>query len=190
MPSFTSYFLLASLVAGVVAGPIYQLKNSPTPNLPFDPDTTGYCSWWWDNDGSVSCEELSEMYFFELDDFLRWNPSVTAGCENLKVGFSYCVKAYDEPGQTTTSTSGPTTTIPPTSTSGEPTSTAPPSNGVETPLPIQPGMVGNCDAFHLVKEGDAQLLLQFTALLSPSSQPGIQLLVVAVAVFGLTHMLA
>ncbi len=30
-----------------------------------------------------------------------------------------------------------------------------PGNGVTTPLPTQPGMVNNCDAFHFTKSGDA-----------------------------------
>jgi hypothetical protein len=57
---------------------------------------------------------------------------------------------------TTTGTSGPVTTTTSTSsktTSTEPTTTAP-SNGVTTPLPIQDGMVSNCDAFYFVKAGD------------------------------------
>ncbi|KAL4879468.1 hypothetical protein BJY04DRAFT_220064 [Aspergillus karnatakaensis] len=154
MHSFTTAFVLACFAAPSVASPIIQLLNSPTPNLPYDPNTSEYCSWWWDNDGTASCPEVLDQNFISIDDFIRWNPSVTADCGNFKEGFSYCVEAFDEPSPTTTSrtTSVPTTN--PTSTSTEPTSTAPPSNGIETPLPIQPGMVDNCDDFHFVERGE------------------------------------
>jgi hypothetical protein len=42
---------------------------------------------------------------------------------------------------------GHTLTQPPTST------TSPPSNGIETPTPIQPGMIDNCDAFYFAEPG-------------------------------------
>ena len=41
-------------------------------------------------------------------------------------------------------------TVPPITTTAKP-----PGNGVETPVPIQNGMVGNCKTFHFVEEGQS-----------------------------------
>lgn len=42
------------------------------PNYPSDPNTTPYCSWWWDNDDSVHCEDIPEAFDITMDDFVRW----------------------------------------------------------------------------------------------------------------------
>ncbi|KAK1835027.1 hypothetical protein QBC39DRAFT_251447 [Podospora conica] len=105
------------------------------------------------------------------------NPSIATSCAGFESGKAYCVlgepdgKATPSPSSTTTATfktsstptstptsafkstsvptfkssSSKTTTISPTSTTG---------NGIPTPTPTQPGLVSNCDAFHLVKLGD------------------------------------
>ncbi|KAG7139404.1 LysM domain-containing protein like [Verticillium longisporum] len=79
-----------------------------------------------------------------MQDFLRWNPSITSSCGNFLNGRSYCVEASGEeppvPGTPTTTTAPATTTKP--------------SNGITTPQPIQDGMVGNCNKFHYISEGD------------------------------------
>ncbi|KAK8101915.1 LysM domain-containing protein [Apiospora kogelbergensis] len=146
------------------------------PNYPSDPNTTPFCSWWWDNDDSVPCADVPEAFDITMDDFVRWNPSLSAGCGAYKKFFSYCIEASGEPPVTTTartttatSTKGSTTTTSlavPTSTTTmvtsttRPTSTIPtttttnPGNGIATPTPIQPGMVDNCDAFYLVQSKD------------------------------------
>ncbi|KAL3447434.1 hypothetical protein BJX65DRAFT_308162 [Aspergillus insuetus] len=45
-----------------------------------------------------------------LDDFRRWNPSITASCGGLESGKSYCVEAWGEPAPSTTTTTKPPTT--------------------------------------------------------------------------------
>lgn len=80
---------------------------------------------------------------------------MTSNCENFKDGYSYYVEALNEPIETPpteTSTPVEASTMTPT-TPTEPTPTKPP-NGIETPLPIQPGMVDNCDAFRYVEKGE------------------------------------
>lgn len=75
--------------------------------------------------------------------YSRQNPSITFDCGNYLTGRSYCVEAPaggSEPPPTTT-------------TSAEPTPTD--GNGVETPLPTQPGMVDDCDDFYFVEVGDS-----------------------------------
>lgn len=68
-------------------------------------------------------------------------------CNGFNTYQSYCVEAYGEPTGVPT---GSPTTAPPTA---KPTSTKP-SNGVTTPLPTQPGMIENCNKFHLQVEGE------------------------------------
>ncbi|KAH6874031.1 LysM domain-containing protein [Thelonectria olida] len=104
-----------------------------TPNMPYDPNTDPNCSWWWDNDGSIACKNMPGEWGITLADFLRWNPSITSDCGNYITGKSYCVEG----------------SAPDTST---PTSTG---NGIETPEPTQPDMVGNCNKFYFVKTGDS-----------------------------------
>lgn len=43
-----------------------------TPNMPFDPNTDPNCSWWWDNDGSISCKDMPSEWGITLTDFVRW----------------------------------------------------------------------------------------------------------------------
>ena len=42
------------------------------PGGQFDPNTTSYCSWWQDNDGSMPCSAVPEYWGISLADFLRW----------------------------------------------------------------------------------------------------------------------
>ncbi|KAF7536445.1 hypothetical protein G7054_g4539 [Neopestalotiopsis clavispora] len=138
-------------------GPI-DIRGS-TPKLDYDLSTTSYCTWWHDYSAVISCPDLLSSNAITLSDFRRWNPSVDEPCSNLAIWHSYCVEAAFEPapttgqtttaGATTTRTTAPSTTQPPTTT----TSSA--GNGIETPIPTQPNIVSNCDAFYLVKTGDS-----------------------------------
>jgi hypothetical protein len=68
----TLLFALAlGILAGCVEGRGYSRRDD-TPQLPFDPDTTEYCTWWIDNDGSSSCREILSDWIISLDDFRRW----------------------------------------------------------------------------------------------------------------------
>ena len=111
------------------------------PQMPFDPNTNPDCAWWWDNDGSISCQNMPAEWGISLENFLAWNPSITPDCSNFNTGFSYCVEA-------------PSAAPPPSSTTEEPGSPTETGNGIETPLPTQPGMVDDCDTFYFVKQGD------------------------------------
>ena len=66
-------FLAAASNLGSVLGapPTMEIKDA-SPNYPTYPDTSPYCSWWWDNDGSISCEEMPDAWGFTWDDFVRW----------------------------------------------------------------------------------------------------------------------
>ncbi|KAL4998532.1 hypothetical protein BDV10DRAFT_201217 [Aspergillus recurvatus] len=213
---------VSASVSGVLANVARKAKyrRDETPNFPYDPDTTSYCTWWWDNDGSIPCSDMPAFWGITLEEFLRWNPSITASCGNFLAEHSYCVEAFGEPEPTSTTATTTTTAGPPGETqpgqietcnrwdlvqSGDScdtftakypgvtledliawnseigaqcqylwvgyyictgvsgftptvtttTATATSTNGVTTPTPTQPGMVSNCDAFHLVEAGDS-----------------------------------
>ncbi|CAN9317990.1 unnamed protein product [Alternaria alternata] len=170
----TTLSVLGLCTGGLAATSRIQSRSGKTPSLASDPATTSYCSWWIDYDGSMTCQEVLDDNWIELDAFRRWNPSIGADCTGLVSGNSFCVEAVKEPAPTTTQkTSGTpsssrskanTPTSKPTSSpspaqptsSSVITSSATPtsSNGVATPSPVRPGMVSNCKTFHFVESGD------------------------------------
>ncbi|KAH6693877.1 LysM domain-containing protein [Plectosphaerella plurivora] len=118
------------------------------PVFPPAPNTVSTCSWWWDNDGSIPCGSMPAEWGITMENFLKWNPSITSSCGNFLNQRAYCVEAPASPpaeGPATTTTTAPATT------------TAP-SNGITTPTPIQPGMVNNCNKFHFVNAGCSDVL--------------------------------
>ena len=119
------------------------------PRLPFEPDTDPDCTWWLDNDGSVSCQNVPYEWAISFNDFLAWNPCIKSDCSGYKTGFSYCVEA--PPPSTPPSSSKPP---PSTTTSDVPGSPTESGNGIQTPLPTQPSLISNCNKFYFVKSGD------------------------------------
>jgi hypothetical protein len=101
-------------------------------------------------DGEV-CSTIAKDTGISIDDFLEWNTKVGGECESLWLNSYVCVgvigseksgkeRPNDEAGD------GP---IPPT------TTTSPGSgNGVQTPTPVMPKIIADCDDFHLVEEGE------------------------------------
>jgi LysM domain-containing protein len=81
-----------------------------------------------------SCQSLLDKHKLSLADFVKWNPSVGAGCNTLQAETFVCVGVVGGAGTPTTATQG--------------------TNGISTPLPTQGGMVNNCDRFNLVNTGD------------------------------------
>ncbi|QKD52295.2 uncharacterized protein FOBCDRAFT_238586 [Fusarium oxysporum Fo47] len=130
-------------------------------SMPIAPGTIQNCASWYDNDGSLPCELIPYAWNLSLEDLIRWNPSITAECGNFKESFSYCIQEKEAPvpisSTTTKFTTAPpssTTLVPSKTTPTKPSSTAVSGNGVETPDPIQPGMVSNCNKFYFVEQGD------------------------------------
>ncbi|KAL8351485.1 hypothetical protein RB598_006322 [Gaeumannomyces tritici] len=124
------------------------------PKMPHDPATNPSCTWWYDNDGGLSCFDIMDIFGITGGQFAYWNPSVSTACDGMKVGSSYCVEGPAvPPGWTPPATTAAATT---TTTSGRPTTTKPPGNGgIETPSPVQEGMVGNCNKFYFVPSGQS-----------------------------------
>ncbi|KAK6519718.1 hypothetical protein TWF506_000018 [Arthrobotrys conoides] len=79
-----------------------------------------------------------------LADLYRWNPAIESDCRILWAQTWVCiaVKGWAPPAPSTTTT---TTTRKATTTAG---------NGINTPTPTQPGMVGNCNKFYFVQVND------------------------------------
>ncbi|KAH6995529.1 hypothetical protein BKA56DRAFT_627344 [Ilyonectria sp. MPI-CAGE-AT-0026] len=125
-----------------------RIRRGNTPSLPIALGTTQDCVFWFDNDVTIDCEFVPEFYGITLQDFLKWNPSLTDSCGNFQEGYSFCVEGKAGTGPPTVTTSTETTTT------KAPTTTTAPGNGIKTVEPVQPGIVNNCDEFYLVKEGE------------------------------------
>ncbi len=63
---------LATFVAATTGrrGHARDVSNS-IPRYPYDTNTTRWCIWWYDSDGSLGCEDLQILYGISLD-FLKW----------------------------------------------------------------------------------------------------------------------
>ncbi|KAM0270891.1 hypothetical protein ACHAQH_009252, partial [Verticillium albo-atrum] len=121
--------------------------------LPADPGSSPYCTWWYDNHGGIECEDMPEFWDISVAEWHRWNPIVAQSCANFVVGRSYCVEAFGHPGGVPEQEPTLTVLTTTTTTSPPPSTTTDPGNGIETPQPIQPGIVSNCNRFHLVTSG-------------------------------------
>ncbi|KAF5259705.1 hypothetical protein FOXYS1_9670 [Fusarium oxysporum] len=75
---------------------------------------------------TTTCASIQDYYKISLTDFVKWNPAVGKECKGLWADYNVCVGVIG----------------------GTPTK---PGNGVETPSPIQAGLVSNCKKFHQVQ---------------------------------------
>ncbi|QPH01784.1 hypothetical protein C2857_005987 [Epichloe festucae Fl1] len=163
-----SCFLAVSQIAGAVVVEIRHNQIRAGPKFEYDPATTKFCSFWYDNvDGRTSCKDIPDSWDITEEQWKRWNPSISESCDNFVIEKSYCVEASNEPevprpvSSTTSSTmssavQSSTTTSSTTSSNSSTTvsTTTQKDNGIPTPTPTQPGMVDNCDKFHKVQSGD------------------------------------
>ncbi|KAF5866876.1 hypothetical protein ETB97_008680 [Aspergillus alliaceus] len=83
------------------------------------------------------CHAIANSNGITLERLVSWNPEVKTDCSSLWLGYYICGKVIGV-------TPSPATTTGPTE----------PTNGIETPTPILPGMVDNCDKFHMVVDDD------------------------------------
>ena len=116
----------AALLASAATAATIKAGRGAEPNFPFDPETSAWCTWWYDNDGSTPCEEIPMYWGITDEQWKRWNPSLGESCDNFLPDRSYCVDASDEPDPepptTTTTELGPTptTSLPATTTTSGP----------------------------------------------------------------------
>ncbi|KAF9770548.1 hypothetical protein IL306_011887 [Fusarium sp. DS 682] len=81
---------------------------------------------------------IENYYNLPLATFLSWNPAVSKDCKSLLKDYWVCIATIGWK--------------PPTKTTTEAATTTKASNGIKTPPPVQPGMVSNCNKFHLVQK--------------------------------------
>lgn len=74
MPSTRVLFLGAALssISSTLARPSIHYRRGLEPEMPYAPDTTKYCTWWIDSDGSMACEEVPDTWAITMGDFVRW----------------------------------------------------------------------------------------------------------------------
>ncbi|SPJ79174.1 uncharacterized protein FTOL_07565 [Fusarium torulosum] len=82
---------------------------------------------------TTTCQGIANYHRISLSDFYKWNPQVKPDCSNLVLGAYTCAGIIETTSQSVTT--NPTTT----------------ANGISTPTPAQPGMVSNCNKFHIIK---------------------------------------
>ncbi|CAJ0543921.1 Ff.00g039930.m01.CDS01 [Fusarium sp. VM40] len=115
----------------------------------------------------ATCESLASSWGLDLDTLKALNPGIR--CPNIDTNGFYCVVGTvtdDDPSPARPSSTAPVstkaqpsstntavkpTTLTKATTTAKPSPTKPSGNGVETPSPIQDGMVGNCNKFHPVR---------------------------------------
>jgi len=109
---------------------------------PTQPNIVSNCDKFYFVKSGDSCASIAASNGIQTSQFLSWNPSTGDNCAGLWANAYACVHAIGAvaPPTTTTKPATPTTTSP--------------GNGIATPSPTQPGMVSNCDKFHLVKSGE------------------------------------
>lgn len=112
----------------------YSLGTIPSP---LQPGIVPNCDQYYFVKSGEICIDIAGANGISLEQFLEWNPTVGDTCANLLADHYACISVK---GHT------PTPTNPP--------------NGIETPRPIQPGMVGNCDEFRLVESGETCSVIQ------------------------------
>jgi hypothetical protein len=129
-----------NVCVGVIGGATTTPKpSSTTPSngvetpQPTQPGMVSNCNkFHWIAKGVV-CSQVISFQKITLADFVKWNPTVKDDCSGMWSEVNVCVGVIG-------GGSNPT----PTTTAG---------NGVETPQPTQPGMVGNCNKFHWIAKG-------------------------------------
>ncbi|PCD24494.1 hypothetical protein AU210_013613 [Fusarium oxysporum f. sp. radicis-cucumerinum] len=139
-----------------VEGPKSPLTTaSPTPTnpgngiatpSPIQPGMVDNCNKFYEFKDGEGCADILSKNQISLADFVKWNTGVGSLCTTLWPNVWVCVGVVDSGSQPTTKPPTPTTT----------------GNGIATPTPTQPGMVGNCNKFYEFKDGEtcADILLK------------------------------
>lgn len=86
----------------------------------------------------VNCDQVISYQKITRADFVKWNPTVLDDCRGMWAEVNVCVGVIGgspAPAPTTTTTAG---------------------NGIQTPQPIQPGMVSNCKKFHWIANSNVK----------------------------------
>jgi hypothetical protein len=79
---------------------------------------------------TTTCQGIADYSKIPITDFFKWNPGVKDDCSNLVLGAHACASVIASTSQPVATTAG---------------------NGISTPMPVQSGMVSNCNKFHPIK---------------------------------------
>ena len=135
---------LAGNCKGLWAGYFYCVANFDEGNLPMPPTITAgasptgsgtidTCEKWYITHGNEDCDDIAAWFgTFSAEDFISWNPSVGAACQDIQEEMYYCVGI---PGTPTTRSEALTPTVP-------------------ADQPMQTGITADCTKFWLVSLSD------------------------------------
>jgi LysM repeat protein len=114
--------------------------HTPTPTdpgngietpMPTQPGMVDNCDEFYMVVSGDTCTAIASKHGITEEQFRTWNTGVGSDCSGIWLNTYTCVSII---GHTPTPTD--------------------PGNGIETPMPTQPGMVDNCDEFYMVVSGD------------------------------------
>jgi LysM repeat protein len=132
---WTGYYVCVG-VPGTSTAPLPS-KTSPSNGIstptPVQSGTTTDCAAFYQVRSGDTCSSISSQANIGLTEFYSWNPAVGASCNSLWTDYYVCISAVSPKSTPTTTSRG---------------------NGIATPTPAEPGMVGNCNRFHLAHSGD------------------------------------
>ncbi|EHK17788.1 uncharacterized protein TRIVIDRAFT_66683 [Trichoderma virens Gv29-8] len=151
--------------------------------MPQQTGTSTQCNNFYLVEPDEQCDIIEARFGLSRDQFITLNPTVDKACTTLIAGYLYCVGSpgFDKfstssiptsaqatptsgittsttPAQATPTSSMPSSaqTTPTTSAQAAPTnSVAPSAISVNTPQPIQTGMVTGCNKYHFVESGNS-----------------------------------
>ena len=73
--------ILAVFALGAVGDPSSikhrRAKQLSIPKFEYDPNTTKFCSWWIDNDGTWTCDRVETELEVSLIDFHQWAGAIS-----------------------------------------------------------------------------------------------------------------
>lgn len=121
------------------------------------------CTFATSADSGATCSSFASDWGLTVGTLKLLNPGIS--CPDMDADGMYCVAGTvtgDEPTAAGPSSTAPassratpsstgTTTISKSTVDVKPSPTQEPGNGIETPSPVQEGMVANCDKFHHVR---------------------------------------
>ncbi|KAI3336889.1 carbohydrate-binding module family 50 protein [Xylariaceae sp. AK1471] len=127
-----------------VSPPATSTTTSPTGNgvstpSPVQSGIVSNCDSFYYVESGDTCDAIAEKYSITLTQFYAWNPAVGSSCAYLGLNDYVCVSTLDATSTMTTKTLSSTTK---------------PGNGISTPMPVQTGIVSNCNLFYEVRSGD------------------------------------
>lgn len=133
-------YVCVKIVGGTTSTPSPTPTNGVTTPSPIQTGMVTNCNTFYLVKSGDDCDRVASLYGITFANLYAWNPAIGSTCAALQLGTYVCVKTIGFVGPTTTTTPAPATTSA--------------GNGITTPLPTQPGMVSNCDAFEWVDAGE------------------------------------